>query len=174
MFASAYRALRPDAAHLFRLMGLHPGPTVSVHLAAAMAGLPLARTREVVDELAEAHLVTEISPGRLRLHDLIALFANRCATADSSVAAREEATARLLEWYLAVAAAANHIVDPGRDRVAPALRFALPQLPFAEDSQQALAFLETERGNLVPVARFALEHRNPTVTWQLTYLLTGR
>ncbi|GIH11522.1 SARP family transcriptional regulator [Rhizocola hellebori] len=173
VFASAYRALRPASAHLFRLLGLHPGTTVCLQLAAAMADLPLALAREVIGELVNAHLVTEVSPGRLRLHDLIALFAHQCAMAECSAPAREEATARMLDWYLAVAAEANRIIDPGRDRVTPALRFALAQLPFPAEPEPALAFLESERANLLPVARFALQHGHTDVPWQLTYLLTG-
>jgi DNA-binding SARP family transcriptional activator len=41
----SYRALSPAAARLFRLLGLHPGPEVSVPAAASLAGLPAAGVR---------------------------------------------------------------------------------------------------------------------------------
>ncbi len=167
VFASAYGALDPAAARLFRLLGLHPGQTVSHHLAAAMAGLPMAAARESIDALVNAHLLNEAGPGRWRMHDLVALFARQCAVSD------ETAHVRMLDWYLAIAAAANRIVDPGRDRVTPSLRFPLADLPFPAEPGAALAFLEGERANLLPIARFAIEAGRPEVAWQLTYLLTN-
>src|SRR5207244_9440725 len=39
----SYRAMSAGAARLFRLLGLHPGPDVSVPAAASLAGLPPGR-----------------------------------------------------------------------------------------------------------------------------------
>lgn len=173
VFASAYRALTPPAARLFRLLGLHPGPTVHRHLAAAIGGLTGAATRRVLDELVAAHLVVDMGADRYRLHDLIAFFAAQCAVADEPTADRDEALDRLADWYLAVAHAANRAVDPALDRVTPVLRYAPEQLPFAAERHAALAFFDDERANLLPLARYTAGHGRPTVTWQLTYLLTG-
>jgi DNA-binding SARP family transcriptional activator len=62
VFASAYRALSPPAARVFRLLGLHPGPTFTAHLAAAMADLSLAAAQAAVGELAAAHLAISAGP----------------------------------------------------------------------------------------------------------------
>ena len=40
VFSWSYRKLDADAARLFRLLGLHPGPDISVPAAASLAGLP--------------------------------------------------------------------------------------------------------------------------------------
>jgi DNA-binding SARP family transcriptional activator len=173
VFASAYRTLSPAAARMFRLLGMHPGPTFHIGLAAAAAGLPVAGARDVVAELVAAHLAVDVGDQRYRFHDLIALFAAHCAEADEPQPQRAEAIARAVDWYLAVAYAANRVVDPGRDRVTPVLTHPPAQLPFPAEHAAALAFLDSERGNLLPVARFAVGHGHPAATWQLTYLLTG-
>ncbi|MFI6340334.1 BTAD domain-containing putative transcriptional regulator [Streptomyces sp. NPDC050535] len=58
-FDASYRMLSPDAARLFRLLGLHPGETASAPLAASMAGVPLERVRPLLGELVRVGLVTE-------------------------------------------------------------------------------------------------------------------
>jgi len=173
VFASAYRTLSPSAARLFRLLGLHPGPTFHRGLAAALLGVPVAAAGPVVAELAAAHLLSGAGDHRYRFHDLIALFAAQCAEADEPAGERDAAIARALDWYLAVAHAANRVVDPGRDRVTPRLRHAPAELPFPPEHDAALAFLDQESANLLPIARFAAGHGHPGATWQLTYLLTG-
>jgi tetratricopeptide (TPR) repeat protein len=172
VFASAYRALSPPTARLFRLLGLHPGPSFSTSLAAALADPDPGAGRSLA-ELAAAHLVTDAGPDRYRCHDLIGLFARQCALAREPAPDRAGAVARLLDWYLATAHAANRILDPGRDRVTPALRQPVPEPPFGPDHHAALGFLDAERGNLLPVVRYAAEHGHHTAAWQLTYLLTG-
>jgi len=173
VFASAYRALSAPAALVFRLLGLHPGPTFTTHLAASMADLPPATARAAVAELAAAHLAIGAGPDRYRYHDLVRLFARQCATVDCEPGRRDAAEADAIDWYLAVAHAANQIIDPGRDRVTPAPRRPPGHLPFAPDRPAAEDFLDAERGNLLPVVRYATEHGHHTAAWQLTYLLTS-
>jgi tetratricopeptide (TPR) repeat protein len=173
VFASAYRALSASGAKVFRLVGLHPGPTFTAHLAAAVADVSAADARSAVDELATAHLAVTQGPGRYRYHDLIGLFARQCAVVDSEALQRDAALARLVDWYLAVAHAANRVVDPGRDRVTPAPSRLLVEPPFRPERHAALEFLDGERGNLLPVVRYAAEQGDATAAWQLTYLLTS-
>ncbi|MFC7246634.1 BTAD domain-containing putative transcriptional regulator [Catellatospora aurea] len=173
VFGSAYRALPAPAARLFRLLGLHPGATYTGHLAAAAADLTLPAARRVLAELVSAHLVAEVAPDRYRCHDLLRLYARECAVADETAAARDEAAARIVDWHLAVADAANRLVDPGRDRVRAAPAYPPAQLPFTDDPVAALAFLDGERAGMQAVVRHAAEHGPQTAAWQLTYLLTG-
>jgi DNA-binding SARP family transcriptional activator/Tfp pilus assembly protein PilF len=173
VFASAYRALSEPAARLFRLLGLHPGPTFTTHTAAALADLAPGAAERAVTELVAAHLVAATGTGRYRFHDLIAVFAHQCATVDSPPGERDEAISRLIDWYVVVADAANRLVDPGRDRVKASPRHRPAELPFPPDHHAALAFLDGERGNLLPVVRYAAERGYETAAWQLTYLLTG-
>ncbi|MBV1854787.1 AfsR/SARP family transcriptional regulator [Catellatospora tritici] len=169
VFAGAYRALSPAAARLFRLLGQHPGPMFGAGVAQAALGERPGPARRALAELLAAHLVTEEAPGRHRLHDLLRLYARERAETEDAADERMAAAGRIVDWYLGVADAANHIVDPGRDRVRP--RVERP-VDFA-DHHAALAFLDGERPNLLPLVSYAARHGHATAAWQLTYLLTG-
>jgi DNA-binding SARP family transcriptional activator/tetratricopeptide (TPR) repeat protein len=172
VFATAYRALSPLAATVFRLSGLHPGPTIRAELAAALCGQPLPATRAALAELTAAHLLTAAAD-RYRFHDLIGLFARHCALRDEAPQHRRAALERLLDWYIAAADAANRLLDPSRDLITAAYHRGRPAVPFQPDRGSALAFLDAERDNLLPVVRYAAEHGCDTAAWQLTYLLNS-
>jgi DNA-binding SARP family transcriptional activator len=59
MFSRSYHSLTPDAALLFRLLGLHPGPDITASAAASLAGRPLPRARILLAELARVNLILE-------------------------------------------------------------------------------------------------------------------
>ena len=77
VFSWSYRALSAEAARLFRLLGLHPGPDIAVAAAASLAAVPPGRARTLLAELTRAHLLTEHAPGRYALHDLLRAYASR-------------------------------------------------------------------------------------------------
>jgi DNA-binding SARP family transcriptional activator len=174
VFASSYRALHPGAALMFRMVGVHPGTTFSAHLGAAMLGRPSPDGARACDDLAANHLLAPAGPDRYRAHDLIRLYANECAQVELDARSRHDAASRMLDWYLAVAVAANQVLDPLRDRVVPHLVDPPATLPFAPQAPPVLDFLDGERPNLAPVVEFAATTAGfETVAWQLTYLLTG-
>lgn len=78
-FSWSYRALDPEAAALFRLLGPHPAGEFGVDTAATLAGAPAARVRTVLDRLVAANLVTHLRPDRYRLGDLVRLYAREMA-----------------------------------------------------------------------------------------------
>ena len=173
VFASAYHGLSEPATRSFRLIGLHPGPSITMHLVAAGCDIPLTLARAALAELADAHLISAIGGGRYRCHDLIRLYALECAQTTWNRPERDDVAARIVDWYLEVADLGNRTIDQGRDRVTPTLRHPLAEPPFARETQAALTFLDGERENMLPVVRYAAEHGHPTAAWQLTYLLTG-
>lgn len=75
-FACSYRALGTDAARLFRMLALHPGPDIGPGAAASLGGFSMAHTRRLLDELLQAHLVDERCPGRFASHDLLGAYAS--------------------------------------------------------------------------------------------------
>jgi DNA-binding SARP family transcriptional activator/Tfp pilus assembly protein PilF len=172
VFASAYHALSEPAARLFRLLGLHPGTSFGTRLAAAVTGLSHGRARRSVDELSAAHLIMETERGQYRFHDLIRLYASECAKADESTADRNTAIHRIIDWYLAIADAANSTLDPTRTRVTATISNPPAELPFPPESDAVLAFLDGERGNVVPVVALASEGHELTAC-HMTYLLAG-
>ncbi|MEV4316869.1 BTAD domain-containing putative transcriptional regulator [Actinocrispum sp. NPDC049592] len=173
VLASAYLPLELAQTRMFRLLGLTPGTTFTASLGAAMCGVPAKDGRRATTELKAAHLIMPVGEDRFRFHDLIREFARQCARTDEPEAATAEAGHRLVDWYLLVASAANKAIDPNRDLVTSSLRYEAPELPFAPDRHAAVAFLEGERHNLVPAARFARESGRLTAAWHFTYLLTS-
>jgi tetratricopeptide (TPR) repeat protein len=172
VFASVYGGLAPEAARLFRLAGLHPGRTIGPDLAAALTGGFPTEAGRILAELAASHLLTRVSDGRYGFHDLIRLYAQERVRAEDGTQACADAEDRLLDWYLAIAAAAHSAL--GRDDgVDVHLTYPPAGLPFGSDAQDALDFLAAERDNLVPVGQFASAHGRVVHGWQLPHLLTG-
>jgi hypothetical protein len=79
VFSWSYRTLRPPAARLFRLLGLHFGPDISRAAAASLAAASMAPTRASLSELVDAGLLTEPHPGRFAFHDLLRAYARELA-----------------------------------------------------------------------------------------------
>lgn len=171
VFAWSYRALPAHCGRLFRLLGLHPGPEFGLHTAAALADLPLNRTRQLLDDLVGAHLLEQHGPDRYQFHDLLRAYAADQANGEEPAERRGEALGRLLDWYLHTADAAQAWLQPGEDRLALAdASTRLPPLPFT-DYDSAADWAERERAafpRLVRAAAAAGLHRR---AWQLTAVL---
>jgi DNA-binding SARP family transcriptional activator len=172
VLASAYLPLATEEAMMFRRLALSPGSTVSTALGAALCAVPVEQGRRAAEGLSCAHLLRAVGPDRFRFHSLTREFARQVARTDDAAALTETAD-RLIDWYLVVAAGANRAVGGDRDLAAPTLRHPPPELPFPAQRHAALAFLSTERDNLLPVVRYALANGRPAAAWQLTRLLSG-
>ncbi|MEU6228267.1 BTAD domain-containing putative transcriptional regulator [Streptomyces sp. NPDC047042] len=118
VFSWSYRALGADAARLFRLLGLHPGPDASLPAVAALADVPLPRARVLLAELVQGHLLTEHVPGRYAFHDLLRVYAAELVAAYDSDEVRSAAVLRMLDHYLHTAHAADALLTP-RPRPTP-------------------------------------------------------
>ena len=92
VFSWSYRQLSGEAARMFRLLGLHPGPDISVPAAASLAAIAEADARRLLRELARAHLIAEHVPGRYAFHDLLRAYAAEQARHADSDTDRREAT----------------------------------------------------------------------------------
>ncbi|WFB83607.1 MULTISPECIES: transcriptional regulator [Streptomyces] len=164
VFSSSYDHVSRPAARLFHLLGLVPGPDISVHAAAALAGLPLRETRTLLTELVRSHLLVEHSPGRHTVHELLRVHAAERVVTEEPRQEREGALERLLYWYLHTADAAcpdfaerGHRAPPG-----PPPPGCHP-LTFATQDH-ALRWCEEERPHLVAaVYRAAITPRPGTV-----------
>ena len=71
----SYRSLSQPAATMFRLLGLHDGPDITLPAAASLAGMPRPQARAALGELARASLLTEHRSGRHACHDLLRAYA---------------------------------------------------------------------------------------------------
>ncbi|GAA1249258.1 BTAD domain-containing putative transcriptional regulator [Kitasatospora nipponensis] len=112
VFSWSYRQLSSEAARVFRLTALHPGPDISVAAVASLAGLPVRRARSLLTELVGAHLVAEPVPGRYAFHDLLRVYAGEQAAAVDEAGDRAGAVRRMLDHYVHTAAAAHRVMNP--------------------------------------------------------------
>lgn len=138
------------AARLFRLLTVSPGPDISQEAAAIVAGQPERDARRQLRVLRHAHLIEPGgAPGRWSMHDLIRLYATELSCAHAAEDDRDAALDRLLDFYREMAAAAGAWVSSPAGKQPPGDRF--------ETRGQALAWLDSERANLIPAARTAFE-----------------
>ncbi|SMC71099.1 NB-ARC domain-containing protein [Lentzea albidocapillata] len=115
VFMQSLRALDSDAGVLFRTIGAHPGPSITVGLAAVMAELPRRRVHEAMDALAEAHLLEQAGElDRFKLHDLLREFSAGLLEDEQERSALE---LRMLEHYLRTAERADQMMFSTRVRV---------------------------------------------------------
>lgn len=167
VFSWSYQQLSPAAARLFRLLGTHPGPDISISAAASLAGLPVPRARWLLTELASVHLLTEQPAGRFSCHDLLRSYAAELAEADDQAAALR----RVLDHYLRTIRAANALLYPSREVV------PLPPAPAGAGTdlltgpEQAGRWLAAERLVLLGVIARAAEFGLDVYVWQIVYYL---
>jgi DNA-binding SARP family transcriptional activator/tetratricopeptide (TPR) repeat protein len=170
VFSWSYLQLTPEAARLFRLLGLHPGPDVGTAAAASLAGVPVNQVRPLLAELAQAHLVNEHRPGRYTFHDLLRAYAAEQVHALGTEVEQVAAVRRLLGYYVHTANSADRLLDPNRDEPPPLAPLAdgASRQRFA-DHGHALAWFDAERPVLLAVIRQVAGF--DTEIWHLAWLL---
>jgi tetratricopeptide (TPR) repeat protein len=117
VFSWSYRALGADAARMFRLLSLHPGPELATAAAASLAGTTPRQAQRSLAELTRAHLLTERRRGRFSCHELLRAYAAELAGGLDSAAERDAALHRLLDHYLHTAYAATSLLYPREEGV---------------------------------------------------------
>ncbi|WP_194909903.1 tetratricopeptide repeat protein [Catenulispora rubra] len=153
-FNLSYKHLSPDEQVLFRHLGLLPGPVVDGYAAAALLETDPATADLSLQRLADHSLLTGVSPGRYRLHDLVHAYAGTLATSLDSE--RDTARTRLLQYYshTAQTASASIARHPRLTPTGPAPAFA----PDVLEPEAARRWLRAEHGNLDAAFAFALAH----------------
>jgi tetratricopeptide (TPR) repeat protein/transcriptional regulator with XRE-family HTH domain len=149
-FNLSYADLTGDQQRLFRRLGLHPGADIDGYAAAALDGTDLGAARRGMEALYDQYLIAEPAQDRYRLHDLIREHARVLAGRLDPDRDREQATARLLDYYQHTAARADALIAR-QTGSAPAsadgaIRAAVPAL---DGREQALAWAQAERASLL-------------------------
>ncbi|WP_406419640.1 ATP-binding protein [Streptomyces sp. NBC_01614] len=146
--ATAYQGLTPDAAQVFRALGLLPtGEFPSWLLAVMMSGVvgeegPDDRVDDILDALIHANLIRvhQVDPEggpRYRMHDLLRAYAAERAVEEESPARRREIVGRVLDgWLHRVRVAGEQLLRTGADA--------------------ATAWLEYERTSLAATVEYAV------------------
>ena len=173
VFGCSYRALSGDAARLFRMLGLHPGPDISLAAAASLACVRAGRARTLLDELSRAHLLTEHSPGRYTFHDLLRAYAAEQAATHDDPAARDAALRRMLDHFLQTAYAAARLTEPYfiQFTVTPRQTGVTAQeLAGADDADE---WFSAQYCTLLAAVTMAADAGQATPAWQLACTLTS-
>ena len=172
VFSWSYRQLSTETARMFRLLGLHPGPDITVSAAASLARGDEARARHMLAELARTYLIAEHLHGRYAMHDLLRAYAADQARAHDSEPERAAAIGRVFDHYLHSAwygALALHLsakpitLDPPAPGVTP-------EQPAGY--QQALAWFAAERNVLLAAVTLAAESGSDSHAWQLPWAMS--
>jgi DNA-binding SARP family transcriptional activator/tetratricopeptide (TPR) repeat protein len=162
VFSWSLRHVSGPAARMFRLLGVHCGPDISLPAAASLAGLPVAAARHALAELSRASLVTEDARGRFSCHDLLSAYAAEQARELDGEADVEAAQQRLVDHYLRTAYAAAASVYPARTRI---------ELPASRDDvtperldtyQDVVLWFQAEQKSLMAAVSLAGDRRSGT------------
>jgi DNA-binding SARP family transcriptional activator/DNA-binding XRE family transcriptional regulator len=165
-FALSYRTLGGPQQRMFGLLGESGTPDTDAYAAAALVGIPSDEAEQLLDDLQDAHLLQEPTPGRYEFHDLIRHHA-QAAAADHDPA---DARVRLADYYLHTANQAADLIEPARR----AWRPSTPEmnLPRFAGQSDAMAWLTAEHRNLIAIVVAASASGWWNHCWQLTQCLS--
>ena len=128
---------------------------------------------DALEALVDAHLLESTTADRYKFHDLLRVYSFERAVADLSGQGRDAAVGRLLRWYMHTADAAATAVSPYRyDIPLDAAEADMAPISFAT-SDQALAWYDSERVNLVAATRQAAASGRHDLAWRLPAPLYG-
>ena len=172
VFSWSYRALSPDAARMFRLLGLYPGPDMTVGAAASLAGIAPDRARALLAELTRGHLLSEHRPGRYAFHDLLRAYAAEQARDRDDDDARRAAVGRLLDHWLHTACAAAALLDPffAPEPAEPPLPGVVLDAPAT--AEEALRWFAAEHATLLASVPLAARSGLAGHAWRLAWALS--
>ncbi|MGW6444657.1 ATP-binding protein [Lentzea sp. NPDC055074] len=156
-FDLSYGKLDAEHARLFGLIGLHPGPTPTMEVMAALADRSVAQTRTLVRGLARAHLVLPAAVrGCWRMHDLIRNYAAEKGEQEPD---RLPALRRMIAHYTETCVRLGTWIERGTGESSPhfsslieALRWASREL----DNLIASVRLAAEVGELATLVRLVI------------------
>jgi DNA-binding SARP family transcriptional activator/Tfp pilus assembly protein PilF len=167
----SYDQLSPAAARVFRLLGLLPGPDISLSAVASLAGIGRSAAGTALGELTRTNMVSEYVPGRFACHALLRAYAAEAAERTDSAAERQAALHRLLDHYLHTAMTAATRFSPHRPpvRLDGPRRGVMPaEFPARE---QAVAWFDAEARVLLTLIEAAAAAGFDTHAWQLPWAL---
>jgi transcriptional regulator with XRE-family HTH domain/tetratricopeptide (TPR) repeat protein len=150
-FSTSYDQLSPAARRLCRRLALVPGPDFAAPLASVLIGSSVYDTYDLLDELYELGLLTQIDDVRYGFHDLIRLFAGDRLAAEEEPSQREALTRAMTDWLLEVTVAAGRWFEPGYGAAPSEWRHAVD----ISTSEAAATWLRAEADNWFGAVRIA-------------------
>ncbi|MET7944140.1 AAA family ATPase [Streptomyces sp. NPDC005302] len=148
VFRSSYRQLAEREQEFLAQLSMHPGTDLEPHAAAALTEVSVELAREHLNSLYLRSLLSEVQPGRFRMHELVQSFAGRQFRSVSDSAALLRTVSRLARFYHDTTAAAFDVLGSGEN--ATTLPDPAPELLGAG---QATGWLRQEAENIAAVAQ---------------------
>jgi DNA-binding SARP family transcriptional activator len=169
----SYQQLAPATARMFRLLALHPGPDITAPAAASLTATDPPQATRLLRELTRGCLLTEHTPGRYTLHDLLRTYATEQTHTTDTHQTRHQATNRILDHYLHTAHTAALVMQPHRGL--PALDAVRPGVTpeHLTNHQEALAWFEAEHRVLLSAVSLAAGTGLDVHAWQLPWAMTS-
>lgn len=167
----SYSALSGTQARVFCLLGLAPGPDISLAAAANLTGLDFTQARAALRGLVRVSLLHQPAPDRYRLHDLVRLYATEQAAHELDAESRRDALLRLVDFYTHSAHHGERLLDPSRPLIT--LNEPSPDVrPLAHrDRAAALTWFTVEHECLLATQQLTLAERWHTRSWLLAWTL---
>jgi tetratricopeptide (TPR) repeat protein len=170
-FDLSYRMLAEPEKELFGWLGLLPVTSFDAAMAGVLIGRPADDAERLLESLTHANLLQQDGlPDRYRMHDLIRLYA--AGQGGAGTPAADRATDRVFDWYLATVDAATSLVLPAFTTLPRRFTTAPAAASFGA-AEEAIAWLETERGNIVAAVLWAARSGRAAAAWQLADALRG-
>ena len=151
-FELSHRDLPEPHRRLLRLMACQPVPDISLDAAAALIDDGNPATDLMLETLVEHHLLEGISRHRYRLHNLVRVFAIRRAAEEDGAANIDAAIDRMVTFYLAAAARAEHTVRPHLRTAVRVPAYPLGAALGLDQPVAAQSWLDAELENLLAIA----------------------
>ncbi|MCW8103326.1 AfsR/SARP family transcriptional regulator [Streptomyces tauricus] len=173
VFSWSYDALTPEAARLFRLLALHPGPDITLPATASLIARTAPDTRRLLAELVQAHLLDENTPGRYASHDLLRTYAGELTGTTDPAEQRHTARHRMLDHYLHTAHQGTALISLARTLIplAPVTEGVQAE-DLAADKAKAMAWFTAEEAVLLGAFKQSAAHEYDTYTWQLAWAVS--
>jgi DNA-binding SARP family transcriptional activator len=171
-FQVSYDSLRPgrhgiDPARAFRLLGLWEGTSISLPAAAVLLGQPEEDVADALEAMVDVNLLESSAADRYHFHDLLRVYAAECVAAGEPEPERNDAIRRLLGWYLKTADEAAQAVSPHRYRIPLENAEDTPPSLALSGVEDALAWYDSERANLLAVTRQAYSSGMYDIAWRM-------
>ncbi len=164
-FAISYEHLPPEEQLMFRRLSLMPGRDADQYAAAALTGLPDDRAEQLLEDLVDANLLLQLSPGRFQFHDLVRQYAAELCAATDDAEERAAATNRVIDYYLQTTRRASAVRQIGyfeeRDRGPVTDGRAFSSL------EAAVKWAGSEGTNFLAVLQLAKDLGRDETVWQL-------
>ncbi|MFD3882620.1 CHAT domain-containing protein [Streptomyces microflavus] len=171
---TSLRRLDPSQQIFLRRLSMHPGPELEKRACSVLAGVSVERADEYLETLYRRSLLSEVSPGRFRMHDLLISYLDAAAKRDSGqrerVHEREERLQRLVDYYQRTATAA-YLLESRLHPVAELHDFLPESAPPLRGPDTAAEWLAAELDNLAACTQFDADH--PDAVAQISTIVTA-